>query len=557
MSRGTTAWIAVSWLVVSLAAAGLPAADRDGEFNGGFEDGLDPAGMRPAHWLIGFPDDLAPRRGSWRLVEEEGSTVLELTAEAGEGEGFLAVQIVDLPAAEMSGRTVRVHGRVRPITATGWTGLQVAALNPEAQVDPELGFAHVGSLHLTAAEAGWQELSGEIELNGPAELIVVVLFALGDGTSDAGARFDRISVAATDLERPGCGAWDALPLAGGQSPFPLGVVNENPRNGSDRALSDLVARTAEIADLVNLFAHVRWNGLSGDPLLAGHERVLAGARQADALGLDRMLTLDFTHAALEGLGDINPRPDGTPVDRLDETARAAYVDELEALVEAVGASLVSVGIETDFFLGRHHEQWGDYRAMLCSARDRLRARWPGIHVTTYFTLETLVHPDLAPNGDGQQAMRELLPCIDSVGFSYYPADGVHHLEAIPPGMMIAAAAVGPGLPLIVPEFGYRGGDQVYSEEEQEAFLRRALAELAGHPVVAAVWFSLYDQSYLGAAPFFQDAFRTIGLIRRDGAPKRALTLLARTRSAAGPTPPRHPRPWCGPEPRPAGGRRDR
>lgn len=73
-------------------------------------------------------------------------------------------------------------------------------------------------------------------------------------------------------------------------------------------------------------------------------------------------------------------------------------------------------------------------------------------------------------------MQELRPCLDSVGCSYYPADGVHHLDDIPAGMLTAAAGVDPDLPLIVPEFGYRS-DAPYSEAEQEAFLRRAVAEL--------------------------------------------------------------------------------
>jgi len=277
--------------------------------------------------------------------------------------------------------------------------------------------------------------------------------------------------------------------------------------------------------------------------------VLDQGRRAAELGLEPMLTFDFTHADLDGIGHINPWPNGTPVERLDWTARAGYVDELVALVDAVRPTIVSVGIETDFFLERHRDEWGDFRALLCEARDRLLTHDPDLHVTTYFTLETLVHPDLSPNAEGQSAMRELMPCIDSVGFSYYPADGILHLQQIPDGMMIAAAEVAPALPLIVPEFGFRGGDDVYTDEEQEAFLRRALAELQGHPVVAAAWYSLYDQTYFGVAPYFQDAFRSIGLIRRDGVPKTSFTMLARTRHMAGPQPPRHPGLWCRSAPR--------
>lgn len=84
----------------------------------------------------------------------------------------------------------------------------------------------------------------------------------------------------------------------------------------------------------------------------------------------------------------------------------------------------------------------------------------------------------------------------------------------------------PELPLIIPEFGYRS-DGSYFEAEQEAFLRRAFEELRSERVVAAVWYSLNDQTYLGVDDFFQEAFRTIGLRNLDGTPKRAYRLLQR------------------------------
>jgi len=423
-------------LIASLALMGLlgsaSAGTREGIFNGGFERGAHAHENRPAHWLIGFPDDPAPVQGEWRTAADGGSTALELITHAGEMSSVIVVQVVDLPAAEMAGETLSARCRVRRVSDEGWVGVQIAALNPEATPDPETGVSHVGWLQLTAAaEQGWQELSGDLTLLGPAEMIVVVLFAVGDG-EEVRARFDDVSVI-TELDLPACGPWSAPPLAGGPPPFPVGVVNENPRNRSDRALEDLIARAAEVGDTINLFAHVRWNGLAGLPLLDGHDRVLEQGRRAAGLGLELMLTFDFTHAELDGIGHINPWPDGTPVERLDSAVRAGYVNELAALVEAVRPAIVSVGIETDFFLERHHGEWGDFRALLCEARERLQAGDPDLHVTTYFTLETLVHPDLSPNTEGQSAMRELMPCIDSVGFSYYPADGVHHLEQIPEG----------------------------------------------------------------------------------------------------------------------------
>jgi len=102
------------------------------------------------------------------------------------------------------------------------------------------------------------------------------------------------------------------------------------------------------------------------------------------------------------------------------------------------------------------------------------------------------------------------------------------VEDIPPGYFLAASAVAPELPLILPEFGYRA-DEVYSEAEQEAYLRRVFSELRGHPVRAAVLYSLDVQAYLGTATWFTEAFGGIGMIRLDGTPKRSYALLHRTR----------------------------
>ncbi len=542
-------------VAVLLTAFAMPAAARDGVHNGGFELGRHPREDRPAHWLIGFPGDLGPLPGTWALVRDatSGSTALELVA-ASDDMTYLAVQILDLPASVLADHTLEVTARVRRTSGlNGWVGIQVAALNPEVDPDPISGIAHVGFLQLVADPTeSWQNLSGHLTLGGPAEYVAVVLFAVGDGV---GARFDDVSIT-VDLPYPACTPW-AEPvriLDGGVPSFHVGVVNESPRNGSEQALNDLAVRAAEVGDLVNLFAHVRWNALTSQPLLHGHQTVLDAAQRVADLGLLRMLTFDFTHADLEGIGDINPLPDGTPVDRLDPAARAAYVAELEALVQTIHPAIVSVGIETDFFLEAHGDEWQDFRTMLCAAGDRLKQADPDLHITTYFTLEGLIRPDLSANVAGQNALRALQPCIDSIGYSYYPADGVRHQEAIPDGLFSAAAEVIPGLPLIVPEFGYRGGDELYPEEEQEAFLRRALTQLETTEVVAAVWFSLYDQTYFGAADFFQDAFRSIGLLHADGTPKRAFAMLAGTQNGARSPLVLHPRPWCQHPPRRPGGR---
>jgi hypothetical protein len=108
-------------------------------------------------------------------------------------------------------------------------------------------------------------------------------------------------------------------------------------------------------------------------------------------------------------------------------------------------------------------------------------------------------------------------------------------------------------PLIgVPHVGFldlqprgSGWVELSGEVEQERFLRRASADLTAHPTVAAVLYSLHVQTYLGAAPFFQEASRHVGLFGHDGAPKRSWQLPRSTRAVSG-TANRaaDPGPWC-------------
>ncbi len=521
----------------------------------GDERGLDISRTRPSHWNVGFPGDLNPFPGTWRLGRSETvapSTVLQLSCESDDST-CLVSQIVDLPAATMSGVSLSLRVRVKRQTDHGWVGAQLAAINPEVPLDPETGISHVGFLQLAPSAGAWEDLEGSITLNGPAQFIALVLFVIGDG---AVASFDDVSVAA-EMDFADCGPLpnDVEPLHNGPPPFPIGITNENPRNTSDQGLADLAARAAETMDVVNLFVHIRWNRLSGLPMLAGHQQIIDSAKTLTRLGVSRMVTLDFTHDSIEGIGDLNPLPDGSLPGRLDDAGVAeAYLDELEALAAVIEPDIVSVGIETDFFWRAHPDQWTAFRTLLCAARTRLKAQHPDIHVTTYFTLSALVDREGGSIQSGQAALRELLPCIDSVGYSDYPADGARRVEDIPSGYFVAASAVAPHLPLILPEFGYRA-DEVYSESEQEAYLRRVFAELGEHPVRAAILYSLYDQSYLGSPSWFREAFSGIGLFRLDGSPKRSYALIHRTRRQNGPLIHVEPRLQCVPSPRRTAGRR--
>jgi len=77
----------------------------------------------------------------------------------------------------------------------------------------------------------------------------------------------------------------------------------------------------------------------------------------------------------------------------------------------------------------------------------------------------------------------------------------------------------------VPEFGAAGGgDTSFSESEQAGILRQMLQEFAAADPVAVIWYSLYDQTYLGSPPWFKQAFRYLGMHDFSGTPKEVFIL---------------------------------
>ncbi|MHC4608273.1 MAG: hypothetical protein ACYTAF_15290, partial [Planctomycetota bacterium] len=102
----------------------------------------------------------------------------------------------------------------------------------------------------------------------------------------------------------------------------------------------------------------------------------------------------------------------------------------------------------------------------------------------------------------------------------YP--GTSFYDKLADGYFTAAREVAPDLPLALPEFGaLEGPNSPLDEEGQAKCLERILRELAGVKVSFACWYSLYDQSYIGAPDWFRKAFDRIGLHRMDGSAKPA------------------------------------
>ena len=532
-------YIICTFAMLSLALLSH-AQVKDVVTNGGFE--MEPVNPdRPPYWFVGFidsPQEFA-QRGSWALdasIQSEGLQSLRL--EPNTDESYFLSQILHAPTFDLTGKSVTVHCNIRHQGLNQPPSVLVAALNESLTPDPLLGVGVAGKVLLTpdGPEGSFQTVTGQFTATHNATLIAAILSTSGTtGT----AWFDDF-VVEMDVATPGP---DPDPVSSpiAQRDFKLGFVQENPIDHSEKATEDLIVKVASAAEVINLFAHVRWCALTDEDISYGHRPLLRQAELSRQAGLEIGLTFDFTHNTADDVGHINPTPDGTPVGSLnDPDVVRAYQDELYTLCDIILPEYVMVGIEVNIFYDFHPEQWPAYVAMFKQIADTLTARYPGIHVTAYFTLPWIVASDGTIHQEHAAVWQQLLPELQSVGFSIYPE--VLSLAGVDlaPGFFVKAGEIAPGLPLLLPEFGVPGGpDAALDLENQAALLERIFSEFDGDDVELTVWYSMYDQDFLGAPDWVVESFSRMGMHLRDGTPKSAWALWQAVH-AAGETGVTHP-----------------
>ncbi len=491
--------------------------------NGSFEDGISDDGTRPTYWQIGFPDEPPiDSLGEWYLdssIVADGEVSLHIIPHCSSSESYFITQFLDAPTFDLEGKTVYFSIKIRNLDDGGGITAALIAYNPESP-DSFSGVPVVGYCILapTSSDTDFVEFSDSFIATGPAAVISIMLIV--EGYSD-GVWFDDIDVS-FDATEPGEGP-DTFsvpdPLDGAVRNFYLGLVDEIARNASEPAFYDLPDEIAQVGDIVNIFAHIKWNALTGNPILEGHETQIEIASHAEELGLTRMLTFDFTHNSAETAGNINPLPDGTPVDSLSADVRSAYIEELLALIDEIDPVIVSVGIEASMLYDRRPDQWDNYILLLQEVNDALASR-PDIHVTSYAVLNQLINYDGTFIEEFRAAWEEILPYCQSVAYSFYSpfAD----TASLPDDYFVKMKELAPDKPILIPEFGCRSDiAQGFSEQIQYDFAKKIITSVAATdpPPVAIVWYQMFDTQYLGASEWFKISFATIGLRDYAGTPK--------------------------------------
>ena len=545
--------------ILLLSLFGCKGEDEDDQFdpviaNGSFEMPAD--SERLPHWRLACraqrtcDTDGLDLAQSWSLDEDapaDGAKSLMLRPGLiewpdGTSEAMLsAAQNLHLPGAELKGRTVSVSLRIKHEGMDEPPQFLLVGYNEEVESeDPVLKESGVVGAYLgraDSAESEWKVYSGSFTATDPADKVSIILAALGQSGT---VWFDDVRIDA-DPWAPGPGPSPKdvdIPLS--SRSFLTGFAHEGPMDRSELGMEAQLDTAADSSDLFNVFFHVRWCRHPRAVFPCGadpeHKRYLEVARAAKERGLKLAVTLDFTHGGVEGIGDLNPLPDGSdPGPLSDSVVSNAYKEELLWLVDELDPDIVMVGVEVDIMYFKHPDWWDAYVAMEGEIYDAIKQRNASTHVTAYFTnlfavsiVENEEDGTLIPvlNEDSATVWRMLLPKIDSIAYSTYPnvlLEGVP-VEAYPAGYFSLARDIAPELPILIPEFGMAAdGGLLYSERAQADALRQMLTEFAAADPVALVWYQMYDVPYYGFEQY-QNRFRHIGMHDMSGTPRESFVI---------------------------------
>ncbi len=494
--------------------------------NGSFEQPFSDT-SRPAYWQAGFSDappsyaDFAGNLTYDSTYATEGARSLQMMAK--DTFTYAMTQILHVPTFDLDGKQVRIEVDIRHNNLTQPPVAFLLAVNPEEPPDPTIGTGLAGKAVIQAdpGQPNFTTYKDTFTATANAEYMVLALTTQGDtGT----AWFDDVSVYMDGNQPDAPPASVASPLDEARH-FNMSFTTQNPIDRSLQAREEAMDTSARYGDAINIFTHVRWSEITGEPLSYGHEKALALDTLADNRDLPTILTFDFTHGSPQNVGDLNPKPNGDPVgDLSNPNVQSALEQELLTLVDTIDPSYVVVGIEMNLFYDNNPGQWPSYVDLFKRIKDSIDQRDTSIHVNTYFTLRWMFDKDANMDTAKANVWRQLLPELESVGYSAYPGNRFYpHPDSLAPDYFTAARQVAPNRPLFLNEFGVHGGDStMISEAKQAATLDTILRQLNGVPTEMVSWYSLYDQQHLGQPNWFKDAFSSIGIHYMDGTPKMAM-----------------------------------
>jgi hypothetical protein len=313
------------------------------------------------------------------------------------------------------------------------------------------------------------------------------------------------------------------PQAGGPSRSFMIGFSSLPRELNAESYAASIDFAGEFGELVLIQRSVPWEEfLPGRTISdATAENTTSERDAAKDAGLRIFFGIDPTDGAT-GRDRLGGLPEAMAGRRFDDPdVRSAFRSYAEYVALNYKPDFMALGVEMNLYYQKNVEDWENFLTLYAEAYEAVKRASPKTQVTVTLQYEDL--QGLLPREDAHfpewQLVRAFDP-IDFVAISTYPSFAFDDPAAIPPKYYSQLRAF-TDKPIAISEMGYASGGASGStpgtEEEQSAFVVRALDEAERRSMLFAVWFAIWDPAYARDTEF--GAFETIGLIRSDDTKK--------------------------------------
>lgn len=314
------------------------------------------------------------------------------------------------------------------------------------------------------------------------------------------------------------------PATGDGRPMMLGF-SSLPRELNSDSYEATIEFAGDHGEIVLIQRNLPWadfvpGGSLGDDVAEQTDSERDAVRDAD---LALFFAIDPTDGAT-GRDRLNALPENMIGRRFDDPdVRAAFRAYAEYVAHNYEPEYLALGVEMNLYYEKNEDDWQNFLSLYRETYAAVKAASPDTQITVTMQYEDL--QGILPREDTHfvdwQLLRQFDP-IDFVGISTYPGFAFDDAAAIPDDYYRQLTAF-TDKPIAIAEMGYASRAQPGvihgSEEQQAAFLERALADAEELAMPFAIWFAIWDPAYARGTEF--GAFEHVGLLRTDDTQKPA------------------------------------
>jgi hypothetical protein len=281
------------------------------------------------------------------------------------------------------------------------------------------------------------------------------------------------------------------------------------------------------ADVVLIQRAPPWDEFTPDGAVSDATARSTGAER-DAVkdaGLDLFFAIDPTDGST-GRDRLAGLPSSLAGKRFDDPdIRSAFVAYAEYVALNYKPAYMALGVEMNLYYQKNEDDFANFETLYRAAYDVVKEASPETQVTLTFQYEDLlaVLPREDRHFQDWQLIKRFDDATDFVAISTYPSFAFATPNEMP-GNYYKQLRAFTEKPIAIAEMGYASapgqqGVNSGSEEEQIAFLRRALADAGEMSMPFVVWYAIWDPTFARDTAY--GAFQSIGLRREDDTTKPA------------------------------------